>query len=359
MSSESRGPFPRPDYRTLTRYVPERPPLAVDLSDNTNLWGTHPAALAVVRDAPPDALARYPTPYADALRDAAARRHNVSPDEVTTGCGSDDVLDSLWRALAEDGGIITHIAPTFSMVEPLSRMNGRTPRAVPWSQALADPERLFDADPLMVYLCRPNNPTGHHPPSEWVEEVLAIAGADGPVVLIDEAYADFADDDWTARAAAHPRAVAVRTLSKVFGLAGLRVGYGVGSATLVGEIEKSRGPYKVGRVAEAAAVAALDDDAGWVPTTVRAAVESRERLRAALVERGTPPLPSAANFLLIPVPEGRALPLAESLRQEGVGTRPFPAAPDVGDALRVTVGPWPMMERFLAAWDRVRDGGVR
>lgn len=350
---EARGPLPRPDYAALSRYDPDRRPVEVDLSDNTNLWGTHPEALAAIREADPDALARYPLLYADGLRNTVARRHGVRPEQVTTGCGSDDVLDSLWRAIAEDGGLVSYAAPTFSMVEPLSRMNGRATRAVPWSMALEDPESLFEGDPVMVYICRPNNPTGHLAPLAWVERVLERAGDSGPVVLLDEAYADFAGETLIPLAVGHPRAIVVRTLSKAYGLAGLRVGYGVAGVGLVDEIEKSRGPYKVGRLAEAAACAALLDSGGWVEATLREAIANRDRLTAELTARGADVLPSAANFLLIPVEPGTAVEIALALRELGVAVRPFADGLDVGDAVRVTVGPWPLMERFLAAWDRL------
>ena len=349
--SKTRGPLPRPDYSRLSRYDPGRRPVEVDLSDNTNLWGTHPAALAAIQAADVDALARYPSLYADRLREVVAGRHGVEPTEVTTGCGSDDVLDSLWRALAEDGGIVSYAAPTFSMVEPLSRMNGRTARGVPWSVALAKPEALFESDPVMVYICRPNNPTGHLAPLSWVERVLELAGDSGPVVLLDEAYADFAGETLIPMAVQHPRAMVVRTLSKAYGLAGLRVGYGIGTEGLIAEVEKSRGPYKVGRLAEAAACAALIDAAGWVAGTIDQAVANRYRLIEELTARGVKTLPSGANFVMVPVEAGAAVETAVALRRHDVGVRPFPACPDVGDAVRVTVGPWPLMERFLAAWD--------
>lgn len=353
-----RGPLPRPDYRTLTRYTPDRRPVAVDLSDNTNLWGTSPGALAAVRGAGHDALARYPHLYADDLREAVARHHGVDPEQVATGCGSDDILDSLWRALAEDGGTVAYAAPTFSMVEPLSRMNGRLARAVPWSRALDDPGTLLEGEPVMVYVCRPNNPTGHVAPVEWMESLVDAAGPDGPVILVDEAYADFSGESWIPRAVTHPRTVVVRTLSKAYGLAGLRVGYGVGHADLVGEVEKSRGPYKVSRLAEAAACAALADDDGWVARTVAECRANRERLVAELRARGAGPLPSATNFVLVPVADGAARDTALALRSKGVAVRPFPACPDVGDAVRITVAPWPLMERFLEAWDSVVAGGA-
>ncbi len=347
----ARGPLPRPDYATLTRYAPDRRPVALDLSDNTNLWGTHPEALEVVRSAGTDDLARYPLLYADRLRETVATLHGIGPEQITTGCGSDDVLDSLWRALAEDGGRVCYPGPTFSMVEPLSRMNGRTATEFAWSRASADPTVLLAGDPVLVYVCRPNNPTGTLAPLEWVERLLDAVGPTGPVVLFDEAYADFAGETLIPRSLAHPRALVVRTLSKAFGLAGLRVGYGVADAALVAEIEKSRGPYKVSRLAEAAACAALVDDAGWVRDTVAECVANRARLIIELEDRGLAPLPSAANFVLLPVPAQSAMAVALALRERDVAVRPFPACPDVGDAVRVTVGPWPLMTRFLDAWD--------
>ena len=349
--SEPRGPLPRPDYARLTRYSPDRRPVPVDLSDNTNLWGTHPAALAAIRTAGENDLARYPHLYADDLRAAVARLHAVDAEQVATGCGSDDVLDSLWRALAEDGGRIRYASPTFSMVEPLSQMNGREALPVAWSRALADPRRLLEDSPVMVYVCRPNNPTGHLAPLDWIEALLDEVGESGPVVLFDEAYADFSGETLIPRVVEHPRAIVVRTLSKAYGLAGLRVGYGVGSTELIAEVEKSRGPYKVNRLAESAACAALADEEGWVTRTIAECVENRERLVAELRARGASPLPSATNFVLIPLDADTARTTALALREHGVAVRPFPDCLDVGDAVRVTVGPWPLMERFLDAWD--------
>lgn len=349
----TRPPFPRPDYRALELYTPDRRPVGTDLSDNTNLWGTHPGALEVVRSADLNALARYPYLYADDLRAAAAERFGVTPDRVATGCGSDDILDSLWRALAERNGVVRFAAPTFSMVEPLSLMNGRVPDPVPWSRALADPLALLQGDPALVYVCRPNNPTGIQPSLEWVDALLDATRADGPLLLFDEAYADFAGETLIPQVVEHPWALVSRTLSKAFGLAGMRVGLAFGSAAVVTEVEKSRGPYKVGRLAEAAAVAALRDPEGWVAATVAEAVENRARLYRELGARGLEPLPSKANFLLFPAAQGRSRDFSGALRDRDVAVRPFPECPDVGDALRVTVGPWPLMERFLAALDDV------
>lgn len=344
--------FPRPDYAALARYAPDRRPVPVDLSDNTNLWGAHPAALDALRTAEPDALARYPVLYADALREAAAARFGVRADQVTTGCGSDDVLDSVWRAVAECGGTVAWPGPTFSMVEPFTRMNGRQPLELPWTEVFDDPARLLHDDPVLVYVCRPNNPTGHSTAATWVDALLDAVGDDGPVVVLDEAYADFAGETVIERAVAHPRALVVRTLSKAFGLAGLRVGLGFGSEALIMEVEKSRGPYKVSRVAESAAVAALHDEAGWVERTVAECVENRARLQAALVAAGWAPMLSRANFVFVPLAPGAARTVSARLRREGVAVRPFEAGSGLREGIRVTVGPWPLMARFLEVLGR-------
>ena len=350
--------FPRDDYRALDLYAPDRRPVAVDLSDNTNRWGAHPAALAAVRAADDDTLTRYPYLYADDLKDAIHRRFGVPRDTITTGCGSDDVLDSAFRAAGPEGGTVRFAGPTFSMVETFARMNSRTTVEVPWARALEAPAALLEDDPVAVYVCWPNNPTGSIAPRAWLETLLKAAeGAKGPLVVLDEAYADFAPESFLAEAPERPNLLVTRTLSKAYGLAGLRVGFAVGTPAVAREVEKSRGPYKVSRLAEQAAVAALADQDGWALRTIEECIAGRERLFLALRERGLDPVPSWTNFILFPVPDGSARAWNEALRERGVAVRPFPAGPDIGDALRVTVAPWPMLERFLDALDGVLAEG--
>lgn len=349
------SPFPRPDYQELGRYHFDRSPVELDLSDNTNQWGAHPGAVQALLGEAGGGLARYPELYADVLRAAVAARLNVSADCVTTGCGSDDVLDSIYRAVrCSDSDFVSVATPTFSMAMPLARMNGMDARAVPWSEALAAPEALLEGGPALVYVCRPNNPTGHVAPAPWLESLITAAGPDGPIILVDEAYVDFADESFVQVAIFEPRLIVTRTLSKAFGLAGLRVGYAVASPDTALEVEKSRGPYKVSRLAAEAAAAALRDSEGWVKQTVSECLENRDRLHEALMGRGLDPQRSFANFILFRSFSEDAAEDAQALRREGVAVRPFPGAwSDGSDALRVTVGPWPLMERFLGALDEV------
>lgn len=350
------SPFPRGVYRGLERYAPDRRPVEVDLSDNTNLWGPHPAARRALAQAGPERLARYPSVWADRLREAGARAFGVPAESVATGCGSDDLLDSAFRAVCDPGTPVVFPEPTFSMIPVFARMNALEPVGVPTpSLAELDPDDLLRPDPGLIYLCGPNNPTGEPVPEDLLDALLARVGDDGPVVLLDEAYADFGRHSFVERAAGSRRLVVLRTLSKAYGLAGLRVGLAAGPPEVVAELEKSRGPYKVGALVEDAAVAALEDDSGWVREGVRRVRKNRERLAAALRERRWSPLPSQANFLLVPAsrPPGGARALTAGLRERGVAVRPFPDLPGIGDAVRVSVGPWDLLERFLRALDEV------
>ena len=345
-------PFPRPAYAPLTLYAPDRRPVDIDLSDNTSRHGPHPAALRLVREAGPGALTGYPSVYADALREAVSDRFGVARECVATGCGSDGLIDALFRAAGEPGERIAYPAPTFSMVGIFARMNGMEPLPAP-AGGNGDLTALLDPAPAVVYLCRPNNPTGGTAARARVEALVEAAGADGPVIVIDEAYADYADDDFLHAAAASRRLVVLRTFSKAYGLAGLRAGFAVGAPEVILEIEKSRGPYQVNRLAEAAAALALRDAEGWIPRVVAGVRKERRRLTDALRARGWAPLDSDANFVLLPLPGRSAREVVAALRERGIAVRPFPDLAGIGDAVRISVGRAEENYRFLAALKEV------
>ena len=335
----------RASYREISLYAPDRSPCAIDVSDNTNLFGVPPTALDILRSAAVSTITRYPTLYAGGLKAALARYAGVEPSEIVTGCGSDDVLDSAIRAVAEPGSIVAVPDPSFAMIPIFARMNALRPVTVPLL-----PDHDIDADGLLatgarvIYICSPNNPTGTVASPDAVRRVLREARG---LVILDEAYAEFAGSGYLAEAPRHARLLVVRTLSKAFGLAGLRIGYAAGSADLVAEVEKSRGPYKVNALAERAAIAALEDDRAWVTDHIREAVRNRDRFAAELRTLGLDPLPSAANFLLVPLEDAAAVGAA--MRRAGVAVRPMPDLPVVGDAIRISIGPWPMMQSVLDA----------
>ncbi|HJU68773.1 MAG TPA: histidinol-phosphate transaminase [Gemmatimonadaceae bacterium] len=335
----------RAAYRKLSLYSVESAPCAVDLSDNTNLWGAPPVARRVLTELDDAALTRYPSPYASELKDALGEYVGVGAASIATGCGSDDILDSAIRALAEPGDRIAFCAPTFAMIPIFARLNGVDPIAIPMTASWdIDPEALVSADARIIYICSPNNPTGTVASRAAIERVIADAPG---FVILDEAYAEFAGTSCLDLATAHDRVLVVRTMSKAFGLAGLRVGYAVGAPALVAEVEKSRGPYKVSTAAERAAVAALAHDRGWVAERVDDARAARDKLAASLCVLGLAPLPSQANFVFVPVPNARGI--AQRMRERDVAVRTFQGLPLVGDALRITAGPPSMMEQAIVA----------
>jgi histidinol-phosphate aminotransferase len=346
-------PIPlRADYADLRTYDPARVPCPIDLSDNTNLFGPSDVVHEAIARTVTAGLARYPAVYADRLCAAVAKASGVGVANVTTGCGSDDLIDSAFRAFASHGTSVAIPVPTFGMVPAFARMNGAGIHAVPLRSDLTlNVDAMLAARADITYLCRPNNPTGTLFHRADIERIVSQAAG---VVLIDEAYVDFSGDDMAGLAAESDRAVVLRTFSKVHGLAGLRVAYALGAAPVVAEIEKSRGPYKVNAIAEAAAVAALESDRDGMRDRITQTRQNRDRLAAALHEAGYTPFPSAANFVLIPLGSAcSAIETATALRARDIAVRPFPGLPVVGDCIRVTVGPWSMLERFLDAFRHV------
>jgi histidinol-phosphate aminotransferase len=358
------GMLARDSVRTLPLYTPEVVDGALDLSDSVNLWGTPPAALRAIAEPTHELVSRYPSPRSASLVPALLRYlglENTAGVGAVTGCGSDDVLDAAMRAFGAAGDRLAFSAPTFSMVPLFARLNGLEPVSVPFADDFdLDAERLVAARAKITYLCAPNNPTGTAISRAAVEHVASRAAG---VVLLDEAYAEFAPESFADLVGRHERLLVVRTFSKAFGMAGLRIGYAAGASAFVSLVERARGPYKVSVLADRAARAALaetSDALGWVREHARLAVEIRDRVASALAAMALPPLPSAANFLCIPT--ANAARLAARLRTRGVLVRQFTGlsheprvlAEAAGAALRIGIGPWEMMQRFLDALAEAR-----
>ncbi len=348
----------RAGWADINLYTPSVGPVAIDLGDNTNRWGPSPAASRVIAEASRESLSRYPQAFADALKLAIGQYVSAAPDNIATGCGSDDVLDCAIRAFGEPGDRVAIPDPSFTMVAHFARTNGLTPVLVPLrSDYDPDDEAMLACGPAVTYVCSPNNPTGTPATRRRIE---TLAGRVNGAVIVDEAYAEFADGHVLDLALSRPNVLVVRTMSKAFGLAGLRVGYAVGGPDLVREVEKARGPYKVSVLAARAASAALTEDLDWVRRHAMLVVANRGRFTQALRERALDPVASSTNFVLLPI--RNATPIAERMRQLGVGVRALPGMRQVsaalsasgGSALRISIGPWHEMQAALAALDTAR-----
>ncbi|MBC7844223.1 MAG: histidinol-phosphate aminotransferase family protein [Gemmatimonadaceae bacterium] len=335
----------RAAYNDVPLYDPKRTPVKIDLTDNTNLWGVPPNAERAIRDFAHSTITRYPTLYGSELKRALAEHAGVTPDMIVTGCGSDDILDSAMRAFGNENDLVAATDPTFAMVPIFAKMN--TLRSILVTEL---PQHDVDADALLatgaklLYVCSPNNPTGALVARRTLEKLIDNAPG---VLLVDEAYVEFAGVSNIDLLKRSNRVLLIRTMSKAFGLAGLRIGYAIGAPELVAEVEKSRGPYKVNALAEQVAITALRSDVQWVEEHIQLAIEVRDRLTIELLKLDLDPMPSSANFVCVPVKHCVAVGLA--MREKGVGVRPFPNLPRVGDCLRISVGPWPMVDQCVKA----------
>jgi len=336
---------PRTAYRGLTVYRTEAGAVEIDLSDNTNLFGSAPSAVASLREWANTSPARYPSLATAGLRDAIAGWLGIEPDELLPGCGSNDVLDAAMRAFVEPGSRLAFTSPTFVMTSHFAAANSLVPVAVPHLQS-GDPdvEGLLATNAPLIYVATPNNPSGTAATRPAIQALLDRAPG---FVILDEAYTEFAGTSWAKEAVTRGNVLVTRTFSKVWGLAGLRLGYGVGSKAMVNELEKARGPYKVNAVAEQAAAAAVRQDQAWLRATIAAVAGARDRLVQELRRLGFAPHHSDANFICLPVADAQAA--GRFLQSRGIGVRVFANTPVLGDVLRITVGPDPMMAALLRA----------
>jgi histidinol-phosphate aminotransferase len=335
---------PRPDYSSLVAYRADRPAVEIDLSDSTNQWGVAPSANEALRTWQPRDVTEY-LPDTAELASAVGAYIGVDSSAVVTGCGSDNVLDAAFRGLARPGDAVAHPAPTFAMIPILCAVNAL--RSIPVHVTSAgdiDADALLETGARIIYLCTPNNPSGTPHSRQAVERVIEEAPG---VVIIDEAYAEFADHSYTKSAPSYPHVLSTRTLSKSFGLAGLRVGFGIGAPELVTEVLKSRGPYKINSFAERAAVAALTRDREWMAKLSVEVRELRGRFVSELRKMGLSPLESQANFVCVPVRDARGT--AERLYGHGIAVRAFSSLPVIGDVLRIGLAPWPILDRVCNA----------
>ncbi|HEU5220042.1 MAG TPA: histidinol-phosphate transaminase, partial [Gemmatimonadales bacterium] len=295
-------------------------------------------------------MSEYPGSDGGILLPALARFLGVAESQVTIGCGSDELIDSAF-GLAEPGSALIHSEPTFSMVPVYAGANRLRSVGVPLgANGGFDPQPLLNAaraagPQTVIYLCSPNNPTGGAIPADAIRTLLQQAPG---LVILDAAYAEFCDEPgWLTEAAGSERLLVLRTFSKAWGLAGLRVGYAVGGAALIARLRSNRGPFSLNAVAERVTVAALAQDGAWVIAHAREVARNRDRLLEALRALGLSPLPSSANFVLLPVADARNV--AAGLLHRGIAVRAFGDLGEIGDAIRIGVGPWEVMARCLTA----------
>lgn len=324
------------------------------LSSNENPFPPLPRVLAAVADAAAD-LNRYPDMYATQLCEALAAEHGVTPDQVVVGNGSVAVLETILDAVCEPGDEVVYAWRSFEAYPIAIAVAGASGVPVP-----VRPDGRHDVAGMVsavtdrtkvVLLCTPNNPTGPVLTDTEVRAALEALPRD-VLVLIDEAYVEFVRQpgavDSLALLAEDPRVVVLRTFSKAYGLAGLRVGFALGRPRLIAGIRSASTPFGVNGIAQAAALESLraKDE---LAERVEEIVAERERVVAALREQGWDIPDAQGNFVWLGVGEQAGM-VADLLAQAGVLVRPF-----AGDGVRVTIADPPSNDIVLRVAARVRE----
>lgn len=337
----------------LVAYTPGEQPKSkkvVKLNTNENPYPPSPKCAKALRDFDLDRLRRYPDPEFRELRAEIARQNGTTPDRVFVGNGSDEILSLAARAFVEDDEKIGSLDPSYSLYKTLAAI-----RDVEWVGAHpgAKSPRLPGASRISLFLwTNPNAPTG-----EFAEprKIAAFARKFPGVVVVDEAYADFAHGNCMALATA-PRnrnVIVMRTFSKSYSLAGMRVGWCVGPRDLIDALYKVKDSYNVDAVAQRVALAALKDRA-YHRRTVAKVVKTRGAFAKALAKRGWDVIPSESNFVFAKPPApATAAEVFAYLKSREIYVRYFPG-PLTGDRLRITIGTDAQMKVLLAALDARR-----
>lgn len=339
----------RENVKKMAGYTPgEQPPpgsRVVKLNTNENPYPPSPEVMKVLHGFEGEWLRRYPDPMALMAREAAAEVYGVPADWVMAANGSDEMLALLARAFLEKGRKIAYPMPTYSLYVTLAEMQDAATVEVPYDEEYTLPvEGLLEVQADLTFVCTPNNPSATLAPARDLERLAA--GLDG-VLAIDEAYTDFADENALGLVSRHPNVIVLRTLSKGYSLAGLRVGFGVAQPGLLEGLFKIKDSYNVDAVALRLAAAALRDQA-WMRANAERIKVSRAGLAAALETMGFRIWPSQANFILARPPRGDARYLYMELRDRGILVR-YWDAPGVEDKIRITVGTEEENQALLAA----------
>ena len=342
-------PTPRSNVAKMAPYVPGEQPgpgeKVIKLNTNENPFPPSPHVLEAIRSLDPEQLRRYPSPKADAFRATAARVHGVSSDMILAGNGSDEILAILMRTYLGPGDILAYPDPTYSLYPVLAEEGETRIRTVSWGPNWDLPiDALLATGARAIFFANPNAPTGTFVKKSRVRDLaLAFNG----LLLVDEAYVDFADDTCLDLVRELPNVVLCRTFSKGYSLAGLRFGYAIAAPAVIAQMMKVKDSYNGDAISILAATAALADQ-DYAQRSWQAVRSERTRLSSELGKRGYEIIPSQANFVFASCPGGDAAAIYRALKAKGILVRFFDK-PGLQDKLRITIGTAEQNDAVLAS----------
>lgn len=349
----------RPLIEGLKPYVPGEQvivPGLVRLNTNENPYPPAPAVLDTVKAAVDGRLRRYPNPTADALRVKLAALHGCKKENILVGTGSDEVLelavrtyvDALTDGADRSGCTVQYFTPSYSLYPVLAEMSGVVKNEVPLLPDFDIPsveklkaDGVWDFNAALTFVTTPNAPTGQGYTTAALEKLCA---AQKGVILLDEAYADFAEENAMSLATKYPNVLVARTFSKAYCLCFQRVGYCVGSEELVGAMHKIRGSYNVNGLGQIAAEATLEH-LDYYRSNFERIKKTRSQTLEWLAGHGFRTRPSQTNFIFVKPPKVAAKRWYELYKEQNVLVRWW-AQPDVTEYLRISIGSEEEMTRF-------------
>jgi histidinol-phosphate aminotransferase len=336
-------------------YVPgEQPPDEegwVKLNTNESPLPPSPKVIDAIKAAAGDSLRLYPSPTAAPARAAIAAHFDLEPSWVAVGNGGDDLIELCFRAFAGKGDHVAFPTPTYPLFEPLCKIHEAVPAPHPCAEGWTWPKELTEDRAPLKFIVNPNSPTGTWAPEAAVEDVVANARG---VVVLDEAYVDFAPESCAGLLERSRNLLILRTFSKSYALAGMRIGFALGDPELIAALDSVKDSYNVDRLAIVAAVAAIEDDShhrAIVDHVVAERAWLAEQLKALRFEVA----PSAANFLFVQPPPGSSAPaVADALRERQILIRHYDREPIAG-WFRITIGTRAQHEKLLGALKDILD----
>jgi len=340
--------YRKPSLQSFEPYVPGIQPADgeswVKLNTNESPFAPAPGVAAAVA-AQVALLPLYPDPGQTALRQAVSELYDVTPEQVVGGNGADEVLAMAVRAFVPRTGRAAYLEPSYTLLPKLLEINDVEGEEHAFDAGYRLPPAFLDSTATLKFVVNPNSPTGTLLP---LEDIAELCDRSAGVVLLDEAYVDFSPRSGLEILNRYPNLLLVRSMSKSYGLAGLRVGFAIGAPELVADLWAVKDVCNLGRLPMAAATAALQDPEQW-RRNVEEVVENRDRLSAALAARDWQVLPSGANFIFA-MPRQPAAEVYQRLLTRHVLVRHFPK-PSVANGLRISIGTWDQCQAMLDALD--------
>lgn len=337
----------RDNIEQMAGYTPGFQPKALDvvkLNTNENPYPPSPKVLQVLAEVRPEQLRRYPDPMATAFREAAAAVHGVAPENILCCNGGDELLAMVIRACCDERRPLAYPVPTYTLYPVLAQLQACEIIEIPFDAEFNLPARLAKTGAALTIVCNPNAPSGS---LIAIEELASLAAEIEGLLLIDEAYADFAEWNCVSLIKDFPNVIILRTLSKGYSLAGLRFGYAIAGRGRIDGLVKVKDSYNVDAVAIALATAAIKDQA-YLRENVERIKDARRTLTEQLRGLGLAVRDSHSNFVFAQVKNGSAAPIHEELARRNIFVR-YWNQPGIADKLRISVGTPEQNDRLIAA----------